>query len=114
MPVSVAEFHDRLTGIRIFQRRTQGIGRISAEDAIDWGLTGPSLRGSGVAVDIRRANPYSGYDTYDFDVPVEQGGDFWSRYLVRMREMIESNKIIGQALDRLRPRPVKADAPKVV
>jgi NADH-quinone oxidoreductase subunit D len=114
MPRAVEEFHDLLTGNRIFQRRTQGIGIISAEDAIDWGLTGPSLRGSGVPIDIRRVNPYSGYDTYDFDVPVEQGGDVWSRYLVRMREMVESNKIIRQALDRLRPGPIKADAPKVV
>ncbi|MDQ5838481.1 MAG: NADH-quinone oxidoreductase subunit D, partial [Acidobacteriota bacterium] len=113
-PKAVAEFHDLLTGNRIFQRRTQGIGRISAEDAIDWGLTGPSLRGSGVPIDIRRVNPYSGYETYDFDVPVEHGGDVWSRYLVRMREMVESNKLVRQALDRLRPGPTKADAPKVV
>jgi NADH-quinone oxidoreductase subunit D len=113
-PKAVAEFHDLLTGNRIFQRRTQGIGRISAEDAIDWGLTGPSLRGSGVPIDIRRVNPYSGYETYDFEVPVERGGDVWSRYLVRMREMVESNKLVRQALDRLRPGPTKADAPKVV
>src|SRR5438045_4275056 len=104
-PRALDEFHTLLSGNRIFQKRTQGIGRISAEDAIDWGLSGPCLRGSGVAVDIRRVNPYSGYDTYDFDVPVEQGGDVWSRYLVRMREMIESNKLIRQALDRLRPGP---------
>ena len=72
------------------------------------------MRGSGVALDIRRANPYSGYETYDFEVPVEEGGDVWARYMVRMREMTESNKIIRQCLDRLRPGPVKADAPKVV
>jgi NADH-quinone oxidoreductase subunit D len=111
---AVDEFHDLLTGNRIFQKRTQGIGRISAEDAIDWGLTGPSLRGSGVALDLRRANPYSGYETYDFEVPVEQDGDVWARYLVRMRELRESQKIARQALDRLKPGPVKADAPKVV
>ena len=113
-PAAVAEFHDLLSGNRIFHSRTKGIGLISAEDAIDWGLTGPSLRGSGVALDIRRANPYTGYETYDFEVPVEHGGDVWSRYMVRMREMEESNKIIRQCLDRLRPGPVKADAPKVV
>ncbi|HEV2764473.1 MAG TPA: NADH dehydrogenase (quinone) subunit D, partial [Pyrinomonadaceae bacterium] len=113
-PKAVEEFHSLLSGNKIFQRRTQGVGRISAEDAIDWGLTGPSLRGSGVALDIRRANPYTGYETYDFEVPVEQGGDVWARYLVRMREMVESNKIIRQALDRLKPGPTKADAPKVV
>jgi NADH-quinone oxidoreductase subunit D len=111
---AVDEFHDLLSGNRIFQKRTQGIGVISAEDAIDWGVTGPSLRGSGVALDIRRTNPYSGYETYDFEVPVEQGCDVWARYMVRMREMRESQKIAMQALDRLRPGPVKADAPKVV
>ena len=66
-------------------------------------MTGPVLRSAGVAADLRKDTPYSGYETYDFDVPVEQGGDVWSRYLVRMREMVESNKIIRQALDRLRP-----------
>src|ERR687897_315203 len=111
---SVDEFHTLLTGNRIFQKRTQGVGYISAEDAIDWGLSGPCLRGSGVALDIRRANPYTGYEKYDFEVPVETGGDVWARYLVRMRELKESHKIIIQALSRLKPGPVKADAPKVV
>jgi NADH-quinone oxidoreductase subunit D len=111
---ALSEFHNLLTGNRIFQKRTQGVGYISAEDAIDWGLTGPCLRGSGVPVDVRRTNPYSGYDTYDFEIPVEQDGDVWARYLVRMRELAESQKIIRQALDRLKPGSVKADAPKVV
>ncbi|MGI9166628.1 MAG: NADH dehydrogenase (quinone) subunit D [Pyrinomonadaceae bacterium] len=111
---SVDEFHTLLTGNRIFQKRTQGVGRISAADAIDWGLSGPCLRGSGVDLDIRRANPYTGYEHYDFDVPTESEGDVWARYLVRMREMKESHKISTQALARLRPGPVKADAPKVV
>jgi NADH-quinone oxidoreductase subunit D len=113
-PAAVGEWHDLLSGNRIFQNRTKGVGVISAEDAIDWGLTGPSLRGSGVPLDLRRANPYTGYEDYDFEVPVEQGCDVWSRYMVRMREMIESNKIVKQALARLRPGPIKADAPKVV
>src|SRR5918998_3158236 len=86
-PRAVERFHTLLSGNTIFQRRTQGVGLISAEDAIDWGLTGPSLRGSGVALDIRRANPYTGYEEDDFEVPVEQGCDVWSRYMVRMREM---------------------------
>ena len=110
----VDEFNTLLTGNTIFQGRTKGVGVISAEDAIDWGLTGPCLRGSGVDLDLRRANPYSGYENYDFEVPVETGGDVWARYLVRMRELRESHKIIIQALDRLKPGPVKADAPKVV
>jgi NADH-quinone oxidoreductase subunit D len=113
-PEAVDEFHTLLTGNKIFQRRTQGVGYISAEDAIDWGLSGPCLRGSGVDIDIRRANPYTGYENYDFEVPVEQGGDVWARYMVRMREMKESHKISVQALQRLKPGPTKADAPKVV
>ena len=111
---SVDEFNTLLTGNKIFQKRTQGVGFISAEDAIDWGLSGPCLRGSGVNIDIRRANPYTGYEKYDFEVPTEPGGDVWARYLVRMREMKESHKIATQALSRLKPGPVKADAPKVV
>jgi NADH-quinone oxidoreductase subunit D len=111
---SVEEFHKLLTGNRIFQKRTQNVGRISAEDAIDWGLSGPCLRGSGVNLDIRRANPYTGYEKYDFEIPTEPDGDVWARYLVRMREMKESYKIVTQALSRLKPGPVKADAPKVV
>ena len=113
-PKSVDEFHTLLSGNKIFQKRTQGVGRISAEDAIDWGLSGPCLRGSGVNLDIRRANPYSSYEQYDFEVPTEPDGDVWSRYMVRMREMRESHKIVQQALSRLKPGPVKADAPKVV
>lgn len=113
-PKALAEFNKLLSGNWIFQKRTQGIGYISAEDAIDWGLSGPSLRGSGVDVDLRRLNPYTGYEKYDFEVVTESDGDVWSRYLVRMREMNESHKIVVQALARLRPGPVKADAPKVV
>jgi len=111
---AVDEFDKLLTGNRIFQKRTQGVGYISAEDAIDWGLSGPSLRGSGVRLDIRRANPYTGYEKYDFEIAVEPDCDVWARYLVRMREMRESHKIVKQALSRLQPGPVKADAPKVV
>jgi NADH-quinone oxidoreductase subunit D len=113
-PKALDDFQKLLTGNRIFQKRTQVIGYISGADAIDWGLSGPSLRGSGIALDIRRANPYSGYEQYDFEIPTEASGDVWGRYLVRMREMEESQKIVTQALARLRPGPVKADAPKVV
>jgi len=111
---AVDEFHTLLTGNRIFQKRTQGVGIINAENAIDWGLTGPSLRGSGVGIDIRRTNPYCDYEKYDFEIPVEQDCDVWARYMVRMREMKESHKITVQALSRLQPGPIKADAPKVV
>ena len=98
---SVEEFHKLLTGNRIFQNRVRDVGVISAADAIDWGLSGPCLRGSGVGLDIRRANPYTGYENYDFEVPTESGCDVWARYLVRMREMKESQQVVTQALARL-------------
>jgi NADH-quinone oxidoreductase subunit D len=113
-PAALDQFDTLLTGNKIFQNRTKGIGVISAEDAIDWGLTGPCLRGSNVQIDVRRTDPYSGYESYDFEIPVEPDGDVWSRYLVRMRELRESWKIVRQALERLKPGPIKADAPKVV
>jgi len=111
---SLDTFETLVTGNTIWQSRTQGVGVISGEEAIDWGLTGPCLRGSGVELDLRRHNPYSGYETYDFDIPVETDGDVWARFRVRMRELYESHKIVRQALDRLKPGPIKADAPKVV
>ncbi|MGE3465662.1 MAG: NADH dehydrogenase (quinone) subunit D [Pyrinomonadaceae bacterium] len=113
-PEALNTFDTLITGNTIWHSRTKGIGIISKEDAIDWGLTGPCLRGSGVDLDLRRDNPYTGYETYDFDVPVEHGGDVWSRFKVRMRELTESYKIVRQALERLKPGPIKADAPKVV
>jgi NADH-quinone oxidoreductase subunit D len=113
-PDAVQTFENLLTGNTLWQSRTQGIGIISKEDAIDWGLTGPCLRGSGVDLDLRRDNPYSGYETYDFEIPVEHDCDVWARYRVRMRELIESYKIVRQTLERLKPGPTKADAPKVV
>jgi NADH-quinone oxidoreductase subunit D len=113
-PEALDTFETLVTGNTIWQSRTKGIGVISADEAIDWGLTGPSLRASGVGLDLRKHNPYCGYETYDFDVPVEMDGDVWSRFLVRMRELKESHKIVKQALDRLKPGPTKADAPKVV
>ena len=113
-PPFLVEARKLVTGNRIFQRRTKGIGAISAEEAIDWGLSGPTIRGSGVNWDIRKSEPYSGYETYDFNVPVYPDGDVWSRYLVRMDEMEESYKICLQALDRLKePGPVHSDHPKL-
>lgn len=113
-PDAMNTFDSLVTGNTIWQSRTRGIGFISREDAIDWGLTGPSLRGSGVDLDLRRDDPYTGYETYDFEVPVEPDGDVWARFKVRMRECLESYKIVRQAMERLKPGPVKADAPKVV
>ena len=113
-PDALDQFETLVSGNTIWQSRTKGIGVITAEEAIDWGLTGPCLRGSGVSLDLRRDNPYSGYETYDFEVPIEPDGDVWARFKVRMRELYESYKIVRQALERLKPGPIKADAPKVV
>ena len=113
-PDALNTFETLATGNPIWQSRTKDVGVISAEDAIDWGLTGPCLRGSGVEVDLRRHNPYTGYETYDFDIPTEPDGDVWARFRVRMRELYESHKIVRQALERLKPGPIKADAPKIV
>jgi NADH-quinone oxidoreductase subunit D len=113
-PDALKTFETLVTGNTLWQSRTMGIGVISAEEAINWGLTGPCLRGSGVEIDVRRTNPYTGYETYDFEIPTEPDGDVWSRFKVRMRELDESYKIVRQALERLRPGPIKADAPKVV
>ncbi|MGI8409336.1 MAG: NADH-quinone oxidoreductase subunit D, partial [Pyrinomonadaceae bacterium] len=113
-PEALDTFETLVTGNTIWQSRTQGVGVIDKEEAINWGLTGPCLRGSGVGLDLRRHNPYCGYETYDFDIPVETDGDCWARFRVRMRELNESHKIVRQALERLKPGPTKADAPKVV
>jgi NADH-quinone oxidoreductase subunit D len=113
MPGHVDTYEGLLTGNKIWQKRIQGVGIISAEDAIDLGVSGPSLRGSGVDWDLRRDNPYSGYENYDFAVPVGKEGDTWARYVCRLQEMRESCKIILQGLDRLKPGPILADAPKV-
>jgi NADH-quinone oxidoreductase subunit D len=113
-PDALAQFETLVSGNTLWQSRTKDIGCISRENAIQWGLTGPCLRGSGVDLDLRRDNPYTGYETYDFEVPVETSCDVWARFRVRMRELYESYKIVRQALERLKPGPVKADAPKVV
>jgi NADH-quinone oxidoreductase subunit D len=94
--------------------RTRGLGVISGEEALRWGLTGPVLRGSGVSYDVRQNVPYSGYEEYDFAVPVGVAGDVYDRYMVRIREMRESVRIIEQALDRLEPGPVVIDNRKVM
>jgi NADH-quinone oxidoreductase subunit D len=113
MPYHIETYEGLLTGNKIWQKRIMGVGMISAEDAIDLGVTGPSLRGSGVDWDLRRDQPYSGYENYDFEVAVGEGCDTWSRYHCRLKEMRESCKIIRQALDKLKPGPILADAPKV-
>jgi NADH-quinone oxidoreductase subunit D len=102
-----------LTENRIFKQRTVDIGRICAADAIDWGLTGPMLRASGVAWDLRKAQPYDAYATMDFDIPIGKNGDCWDRYLVRVEEMRQSLRIIRQALEQMPGGPVKVNDRKV-
>jgi NADH-quinone oxidoreductase subunit D len=102
-----------LTENRIFKQRTVDIGRISAADAIDWGLAGPMLRASGVAWDLRKAQPYDVYERMEFDIPVGKNGDCWDRYLVRVEEMRQSLRIIRQALAEMPGGPVKVNDRKV-
>jgi len=102
-----------LTRNRIFMDRTQGIGVISRQDAIDYGLSGPNLRGSGVAHDLRKAQPYLVYDQLQFDVPVGSVGDCYDRYLVRIEEMRQSVRILGQCLDQMPGGPVSIPDGKV-
>jgi len=113
MPDYLDQYEGLLTTNPIWLKRTIGNGVISAEDAIDFGVTGPALRGSGVDWDLRRDNPYSGYDKYQFKVPVGENCDTFDRYKVRLIEMREACKIVRQALDRLKPGPVLADCPQV-
>jgi len=100
-PARVDQYEALLTKNPIFMDRTRNIGVINGKDAVRWGLTGPTLRGSGVNYDVRKAAPYSGYEQYEFDVPVGTGGDVYDRYIMRMAEMRESLKIVRQALDKL-------------
>lgn len=99
LPV-VDEIDQLLTRNKIFLQRTEGIGIISKEDALAYGLTGPNLRASGVDLDLRKDRPYSGYEYYEFDVPVGNRGDSYDRYLVRMEEMRQSVRIVRQAIDQ--------------
>lgn len=104
-PARIDEFEKMLTGNRIWYDRNREVGVISADEAKAWSLTGPILRGSGVEWDIRKAEPYSGYEDYDFDIPVGTVGDCYDRYMVRIEEMRQSCKIALQALDRLATTP---------
>ncbi len=108
------EYEQLLTENRIWKRRTVGVGVISAEEAIEMGLTGPPLRGSGVKWDIRKVFPYDRYDEIDFEIPIGANGDTYDRYLVRIQEMRQSARIIRQCLDRLPEGPVIAKVPKVL
>ncbi len=113
-PARIDEYEALLTRNPIWLRRTQGVGYISAEDAIAYGLSGPSLRGSGVDWDIRKRQPYSSYEKFDFNVATRPEGDVYGRYLARVEEMRQSLRIVNQAMEGLPEGPVKADAPHIV
>jgi NADH-quinone oxidoreductase subunit D len=113
-PGNVDEYEGLLTGNPIFLMRVKGVAYLSTEDAIAMGATGPTLRGSGVDIDLRRDAPYSGYENFKFKVPVSNEGDVWARYVCRVQELRESIGIVQQALAGMPEGPTKADAPKVV
>ncbi len=99
---------------RIFVERTVDVGRVTKQQAIEWGFTGPCLRASGVPHDLRKSEPYYLYNEFDFDIPIAENGDTYDRTMVRFEEIRQSGRIIHQALDRLRPGPVHSDDPRVV
>ena len=113
-PSRVDEYENLLTANPIWLKRTKGVARLSAEDAIALGATGPTQRASGVDIDLRRDMPYSGYEKFKFKVPVSSDGDVFARYIVRVEELRESNEIARQALEGLPEGSIKADAPKIV
>jgi NADH-quinone oxidoreductase subunit D len=114
LPGRIQQYEDLLTNNPLYIDRTRGIGPISRKDALRWGLSGPALRAAGEPYDLRRAVPYSGYDRYDFDIPVGTIGDTYDRYIMRIAEMRQSIRIIQQALDDLPGGPWRSDNRKFV
>lgn len=119
MEVEAKKYHDLVSMNKIFVERTANVGVFSLQDCLDYGATGPVLRGSGYKWDLRKNKPYSLYSEFDFDVPVGTGevgvvGDCWNRYIVRMKEVIESIKIIRQVLEKLEPGPIMGKVPKII
>jgi NADH-quinone oxidoreductase subunit D len=113
-PSHVDEYENLLTTNPIWLKRTKGVAVLSAEDAVALGASGPTLRASGVDIDLRRDMPYSGYEKFKFKVPVSNDGDVFARYIVRVQELRESNEIVRQTLEGVPEGPIKADAPKIV
>lgn len=114
LPAKIDEYEDLLNKNPIFLKRTQNVGVVPLAKLLDLGVTGPMIRAAGLAWDIRKAEPYSSYEKFDFNVPVYDASDVFSRYRVRMEEMRESIRIVEQALDGMPEGPWKADAPHVV
>ena len=112
-PNMIDELEGLLTDNRIFKQRTVDVGIVSAEQANDWAFSGPNLRASGVAWDLRKSQPYDVYEKMDFDIPIGKNGDCYDRYLIRMYEMRESLKIIHQCVKEIPPGPISTDNNKV-
>jgi NADH-quinone oxidoreductase subunit D len=114
LPARIDDYEQLLTDNRIWKKRTVGIGVISAEECIEWGLTGPVLRGSGREWDLRRAQPYECYDELDFIVPTRPGGDTYDRYIVRVQEMRQSVRILKQCVAKLEAGEIRGKVPRVI
>jgi NADH-quinone oxidoreductase subunit D len=112
-PPMIDEFEKLLTRNRIWMQRTQNVGVIPRQMAIEYGVTGPSLRAAGVDYDVRKAIPYCGYEKYDFEIPIGSVGDVYDRYLVRLEEMRQSVRILDQAVKNLPDGPINVDDGKV-
>ncbi len=110
---TIEDIESLLDENRIFKQRTVNIGTVSSKEALDWGFTGPMLRGSGVVWDLRKHQPYAVYDKVDFDVPIGKNGDCYDRYLIRMEEMKQSLRIIRQVLEKLPEGEVMSDNPRI-
>jgi NADH-quinone oxidoreductase subunit D len=113
LPKFLVDLETLLTDNRIFKQRTVDIGSVTKAQAMDWGFSGPMLRGSDVAWDLRKSQPYDSYEEFDFDIPVGKTGDCYARYLVRVAEMYESIKIMKQAIEKMPDGPVKTNDYKV-
>lgn len=114
LPAMLKEYEGLIYGNEILQARIKGIGKLSAEDALAYGVTGPNLRASGIAYDIRKAEPYGIYDRFDFEVPVGSQGDCWDRLMVRNEEIKQSAHIIAQALEQMPEGEIRAKVPRVL
>ncbi|GAA1809514.1 NADH-quinone oxidoreductase subunit D [Luedemannella flava] len=113
LPKKLVEYERLLSGNTIWQERTQSVAYLNIPGCLSLGITGPVLRSAGLAWDLRKTQPYCGYEDYDFDVATAETGDVWGRYLVRMEEMRQSMRIVEQALDRLEPGPIMVEDKKI-
>lgn len=114
LPSKIDEYEDLLTANPIFLRRTKGVGQLSLERLLDLGVTGPMIRAAGLKWDIRKSEPYAGYEKFDFDIPVQTDGDVFARFRIRLDEMRQSARIVEQCMAGMPEGPVRADASKVV